>query len=77
MRMSNPLNILIRPREDEPVNFRWAVVTQADPLRVRIETEAEPLAGKPSTLVAGLEADERVFVLIHRNRATILGRAGG
>lgn len=77
MRMDNPLNSLIPKKTEEPTTFRWAVVTSGSPLEVRIETEDSPLAGKPSTLVAGLTTGDRVFMVITRNRATILGKAGG
>lgn len=75
--MDNPLNSLILPTPEAPPSFRWAVVTAVSPLAVRIESESDPLNGKPSTLVAGLEVNDRVFLVIAKNRATILGRAGG
>lgn len=55
----------------------WGVVTQASPLRVRLDGDAEPLLGTPSTLVSGLRVGDRVQAMIQNRKITILGRGGG
>lgn len=57
--------------------LRWGTVTQADPLRVRLDADADPLPFKPLTLVAGLDVGDRVQVALQNRRATVLGRGGG
>lgn len=77
MRHSNPLNALIRPKEEPEIRYQWAVVVSTDPLQVQIETEDDPLPGKVSTLVGNLAVGDRVYLQHYRRRATIMGRAGG
>lgn len=55
----------------------WGVITQASPLRVRLDGDAEPLLGTPSTLVSGLRVGDRVQAMIQNRKVTILGRGGG
>lgn len=57
--------------------FRWGVVVSTDPLRIQLDGDEEPLAGRPPTLVKGLAVNGRVMVLIQNQRATIVGKAKG
>lgn len=57
------------------VGGRWATVTQASPLRVKLDGETTALAVTPDTLVAGLVADDRVWVQVYRRRLVVLGKA--
>jgi len=57
--------------------WTWATVTQASPLRIRMDGEATALAITPDTLAGGLVVDDRVMVLVLGRRLTVLGRAGG
>lgn len=61
----------------EVPRFRWGVVADDDPLSVQLELDPAPLAGKPATIVAGLQADDRVLALQQHLRTTIVGRGGG
>lgn len=56
--------------------FRWGVVTAVNPLRVRLELEADPLAGSPEVTVPSLLVGERVLVMFQNRRATVVARGG-
>lgn len=58
-------------------DFRWAVVTGIGPVQVQLDADDTPLAGSPSTLVAGLRVGDRVLVLLQNHRAIIIGRGKG
>lgn len=61
----------------------WAVVTQASPLRIRLDNDSVALPYTPETLVTGLVVSDRVLVLLmatinhqtRSRRAVILGKA--
>lgn len=56
--------------------FRWYVVTSTNPLGVRRDTEAEPIADLvPDTLEAGLQAGDRVRGEMDNRRLIIHGKA--
>lgn len=57
--------------------FQWAAVTSTDPLQITYDGRTEPLAVSPSTLVGGLVAGDRVYVVTYMRRAVIVGKAGG
>lgn len=61
------------------LQLRWAVVVSTGPLRIRWETETEPLAGRAPTLVAeaSLAPGDRVAVLYQNHRVVVIGRGGG
>ena len=78
-RHDNPLLRMLPPPAPragvQAPRFTWAVVTGTAPLRIRIETDPDPLDATPSTIVGGINTGDRVFVLIANRRATVLGRA--
>lgn len=57
--------------------FRWGVVTGVSPLSITLDTEADPLLGKPATLVQGLAVGDRVLLLLHNRRHTVIGTGRG
>lgn len=81
----NNLSMLVPQEEPDPFATRWATVTQASPLRIRIDGDPDPLPITPDTLVAGLLVGDRVRLEMATNndpafrgrRAIITGRAGG
>lgn len=81
--MSDPLsNILdlisaLFDRLSRKPDARWAVVTSVAPLRIRYDTDINPLDGTPSTLVNGLTVGDRVMVLVVNNQVAVIGRGGG
>lgn len=74
---SNPFLDLIQPKQDDSGSvFAWATVVSVSPLQIKIDAESTPLEAPPSTLVqVGL--NDRVYIMIVKRRATIIGRAGG
>ena len=67
----------LRERITRAPRFVWATVTSASPLRIRVDGDADPLAGTPSSTVGSLSNGARVFCVIQNGRCTIIGRAGG
>lgn len=57
--------------------FRWATVTQASPLRVRLDRDTAALPLTPETLVAGLAVNDRVRCEIAGGRVIIHGKRVG
>lgn len=63
----------------------WATVTQASPLRIKVDGETTALPFTPDTLEAGLAVDDRVWIGFSTNddlrflgrRVVVMGRAGG
>ena len=47
----------------------WATVTQASPLRIRLDGESTPLPFAPDKLISGLLVGDRVLVLLRANLA--------
>lgn len=58
-------------------HFEWGTITNAAPLAVRLDGDAMPLLGTPSTTVRGLRIGDRVRVEIQNRQVTIMGAAGG
>lgn len=56
---------------------RWATVTQASPLRVRMDGDTEAMVLTPMTLVNGLRASDRVLCVEQHRRVIVLGRSKG
>lgn len=82
--MSNRNLPLLTPRPpDQPDIHSWATVTQASPLRIKLDGESDPLPFTPDKLVTGLILNDRVLVLLMANtsatsrshRVVILGKA--
>jgi hypothetical protein len=67
----------VSKRVDAKPDFRWAVVTSDAPLRIRFDASETDLAGTPDSLVSGLAIGDRVRVELQKNRATVVGVAGG
>lgn len=65
------LGALIRSR---PV-FRWATVTNASPLQIKLDGDTNPLAGSPLTLIGDLVVGDRVRVEQQGTRLTVHGKA--
>lgn len=59
--------------------FRWATVTDIDPLRVRLDGDTEGLPVTPSSLVNPLELPigSRVWVQLFGRRLIVVGKGGG
>lgn len=57
--------------------FRWGVVSGVTPLQVTLDADPAPLAGVPSTLVAGLVVGQRVQCVIQNHRVTVVGASAG
>lgn len=82
--MMPTLGGLLAPGRDDPGSRTWATVTQASPLRIRIDGETDALSVTPDTLVAGLQVDDRVWVELaasgdpafRARRVIVVGRAG-
>lgn len=76
--MANPLNFLIEdskdPRRD---GWYWATVTQAEPLRIRLDNEPLALPYTPESLISYAAVGDRVRVVIVDRQPTVVGRSGG
>lgn len=59
-------------RINQSPTYRWGTVTHATPVRVRLDGETDPIGGALDSL-ASVHVGQRVLVLLHRRRATILG----
>jgi hypothetical protein len=57
--------------------YRWATVTQASPLRIRLDGDTSALPVTPSSLVASLSVNDRVWVQLFGRRLIVLGKASG
>jgi hypothetical protein len=78
MRRSLRRNLdLLIPRPPGRDVTRWATVTQASPLRIKLDGDTDPLDITPDTLVAGLAVDDRVMVARFGRRLVVVGKAGG
>lgn len=59
------------------VTLRWGTVTQADPLRVRLDGDMAEIPFKPATVVQGLSVGDRALCATQHRRVTVLGSLGG
>lgn len=69
--------LLPDPDGDRADSWRWATVTQASPLRVRLDGDTTALPVTPDALVGGASVGRRVWVQIAGRRVIIHGVAGG
>ena len=77
------LDLLVPKEPFGPDVHVWATVTQASPLRIRLDGETTPLPFTPDKLVTGLVLNDRVLVLLWANpapaskshRVVILGKS--
>lgn len=58
------------------VVLRWGTVTQADPLRVKLDADADALPFKPATAPSGLRVGDRVRCSVQNLRVTVESVAG-
>jgi hypothetical protein len=63
------LGLLVPKEPLEPDTHVWATVTQASPLRIKLDGETTPLPFAPDKLVTGLVVNDRVLVLLLSNAA--------
>lgn len=71
------LDVLL-PGPTEPTDsWRWATVTQASPLRIRLDGEDTPLGVTPDALVGGVVVGRRVWVQITGRQIVVHGVTGG
>jgi len=64
--------------QEQPVAWRWATVTQSDPLRIRLDSDTAALPVTPASVVRGpLDVDTRVWVQIIGKRVIVVGAAQG
>jgi len=83
--MNRNLPLLVPKGQPEPDAAAWATVTQVSPLRIKIDGESAALPFTPTTLVAGLVVNDRVWVALATNadpsvrsrRVVVIGRSGG
>ena len=76
--MSSPFLDTVLPLPAPPEDrYIWAVVTQASPLRIKIDGDRTALGITPDTLVSGLRVDQRVYCQIINRRLVVLGASGG
>jgi hypothetical protein len=61
----------------ETTTGRWATVTQASPLRVKIDGDTSALGFTPDSLVSNLAVSDRVWVQVYKRRLVIVGKSGG
>jgi len=79
------LPLLVPKATPDPDAACWATVTQASPLRIRIDGESAALPFTPGSLVANLAVNDRVWIALATNadpsvksrRVVIIGRSGG
>lgn len=77
------LPLLVPKPAIDPNLCSWATVTQASPLRIKIDGESTALPFTPDKLVTGLILNDRVLVMLLTNtdpgtrsrRVVILGKA--
>lgn len=62
------LGQLVPKEKNNTTDFHeWATVTQASPLRIRVDTDTDPLPFTPQSNVSGLVVNDRVLVLFMAN----------
>lgn len=78
MKLSD-LDVLLPPAQ-QPVSglvTRWAVVTQASPLRVKLDGDDTALPITPATLADALKVGDRVWCVLSGRQLTVAGVYGG
>ena len=75
---SNPLDIFLPQKPAPEEAWRWGMVTQVSPLRVRLDGDSGSLNGTPSNLAGLLQVGQRVYVHVQRGMTpVVIGAAGG
>lgn len=69
------LELLIPQKQVQTDTFMWATVTSVDPLRIRLDGEADALEIEPDCLVPSITLGQRVWCQAHGRRLLILGAA--
>ena len=57
--------------------WTWATVTQASPLRIKVDGDTTPLDATTDNLVGSLAVDDRVRVHLHADGIIVTGLQGG
>ena len=57
--------------------WTWATVTQASPLRIKVDGDTTPLDATTDNLVGSLAVDDRVRVHLHSDGIIVTGLQGG
>lgn len=69
------LPLLVPPRKPiDPYATRWATVTSASPIRVRLDGDSSPLGITPEIVIPAVLAGDRVLLQIINRRICIVGR---
>lgn len=74
--MANPLVELFSPTQSSGERWMWATVAQTNPLRVREDGAAQPIATTPKSLIPVVPGD-RVLCLRMGRRLIVMGTMGG
>lgn len=77
MKLSDLDALIPQPVLESGVKPRWGAVTQASPLRVKLDGDDTALPVTPATLVSGLTVGDRVWCLLAGRQIVILGVWGG
>lgn len=65
------------PLDEQALAPRWGVVTQASPLRVKLDGDVTHLPITPASLVGGLSVGHRVLCLLAGRQLIVMGTPGG
>ena len=65
----------IRAAQSKLPRAVWATVTQQVPLRIIVDGDTQPMAGRPAQTSPAPAAGTRVLCLMQNGRATIIGNA--
>lgn len=71
------LDLLIPQAQPDRNTWRWATVTNPDPLAIRFDGDDAPLDLVPDNLVGLLNIGDRVWAQISGQRVIVTGKAGG
>lgn len=71
------LDLLVPQKQPKKDWWTWATVTQADPLRIRLDGELVALDMTPDNLAGPLTVDQRVWVQVSGRRLIVTGVSGG
>lgn len=65
----------IRHQLDQTASYRWATVTNVNPLRIKFDGETQVLPVSPVNLAGALQVGYRVWVLSVQRRVFVIGSA--
>lgn len=64
-------------KESQESSWRWATVTAASPLAIRLDNSPSALSATPIDLVGGLKVGDRVWAQLVSRRVIVHGKGGG